>query len=341
MTRSPSKAVFVGALLVTSLLVVQNSFAQCDCSVTTRLQAPLDALAHPSETGRETIGFADHLFRQQMFFRAVGAYEEAAYYATEHVTKVNAAVGVALSYHLGRQYERAISSYGRALEMTRDTSLRLSLELDRTVGRCEFARSRSESQALLQGVSAMEELAARAEGKARVFAEFHLARFYLYLGSPLEAQEHASAAAERCLHREASDCLATSDLQKRLRIPMPTLKHPALGAVFSGIVPGAGAFYAEHYVDSIYYFVGVVGSGLLAWDVYERESSAWGQTPAFYVLAGFSGLLYMANVVQGYSMTNRLNAVRLQRHRARLQSGLLPPLLLDRVGHQPYDSLSQ
>ena len=332
------------AMLVFLLLVVLTegvSHAQCGgCAASEVVE--LEVSEKSPTTGRsEELGYADEMYTTQQFYRAVGEYERAAFQAVDSEVKLDATVGAALSYHHGRQFTRAILAYHAAMQMTHDVAFNKALELNMSVARLELARQKSAYKDLVQVEPLLSQLEKEVEGDARIFASFQLARLYLALHDAQSARKHAQEAVELCNQMESAACSAISRLATRIEIPAPSLKHPWLGATMSTILPGAGALYAEHYVDAIYQFTAVAGLGLMAFDVYAVDSSFKQQTPSFYALSGVGLLFYVANVIQGYSMTKRLNAVRLQKYHDMQQSGKLPPLLLDPFGLQARERVGQ
>jgi hypothetical protein len=333
-------AIAVFASLLLMVVAEGVSHAQCGCTASEVVELEVSEKSPATGRSRE-LDYADEMYTTQQFYRAVGEYERAAFQAMDTGVQLDAMLGAALSYHHGRQFTRAILTYRAAMEKTQDVTFNKALELNMSVARLELARQKSSYQDLIKVKPLLSQLETEVEGDARIFASFQLARLYLTLHDVQSARKHAKEATELCGQLESAACSAVGRLAIRIDIPAPSLKHPWLGATMSAIVPGAGALYAEHYVDGIYQFAAVASLGLMAFDIYAVDSSFKQQTPSFYALSGVGLLFYVASVIQGYSMTKRLNAIRLQKYHDMQQSGKLPPLLLDQFGLQARERVGQ
>jgi len=293
------------------------------------------------ETHSPELAFAHAMYRRQMFFRSVGEYERAAHFAKDRGEELPARIGIALSYHHGRQYGKAITAYHAALELAQDDSTTSGLEIDLVVARLELARKAGQLQEIAKSLAALEHMANTDDQQKNVFAAFHISRFNLATHDLVEARHFATQAALICEEGPAPGCDAVTALRKRTELDPPKLKAPWLGGALSVFIPGSGALYAEHYVDALFQFLAVSGPALMAWDIYGEAGSVMEQTPSFYVLSATSLLFYVANVIQGYSLTKRLNKIRLHKYHDLQQSGPMPPLLLDQYHLQAYEKVGR
>lgn len=279
---------------------------------------------------------ADHFYQMRLFFRAVGAYEQIAFFSQEPADVQYARMQIALAYHLGGQYDYAIHAYDQFLHIPNvDAQTREAARLDRTVALGERGVLFNNLEDLSEAVATLIVELDSSTSEHSFFAAFQTARFLLHAGLPDQARSFLTPLADLCLSVQSHYCGPLLDLDARLGLPEPETKSPALGAFLSAIVPGLGAMYAEHYVDGIYYFVITGSTALMAWDVYDPDTDFIDQHTTFYVLGTLGLLFYVANVVQAYNQTDRLNAIEWQRYYQHLDSGPLPSLLLDQAEHQP------
>ncbi|MFB6342730.1 tetratricopeptide repeat protein [Saccharicrinis sp. FJH62] len=82
------------------------------------------------------------------------------------------------------------------------------------------------------------------------------------------------------------------------------LKHPALGAVFSAIIPGTGKVYAGAWQDGLVGFFMTSISGLLAYRAYDKYGI---KNPYTWFLGAMAVGYYSGNVYGGYNTVRKYN----------------------------------
>ena len=82
------------------------------------------------------------------------------------------------------------------------------------------------------------------------------------------------------------------------------LKHPALGAVFSAIIPGTGKVYAGAWQDGLVGFFMTSISGFLAYRAYDKYGI---NNPYTWFLGAMAVGYYSGNVYGGYSAVRKYN----------------------------------
>lgn len=324
-------------LLGSVVLGPSGTSAQCLCNV--RQEFTPTVSPKWASGNRSMVRYADLLYQQQMFFRAVGAYKMAEYFSDDPRIQLSSCIGAALSYHMGRQYDRAMAEYSRAIDMSCNESRVASLKISREVASCELARARKNTLGMVSCVENLKAFPTLQKQEIEAYRDFNRARFLVALGREDEAKAIVHSWMPPCKTEEYRSCVALSDFDVRLQTKKPSKKSRMLGTVLSAFVPGAGAVYSEHYVDAIYYFAGISGAGLLTWDVANYDRPFLKQTPTFYVTLAIGSALWLANVIQGYSMVGRWNAIEEHRYRNSMQSGLLPPVPEDRFELRPVETL--
>ncbi|MFN3604365.1 MAG: hypothetical protein ACK4UJ_06625 [Leptonema sp. (in: bacteria)] len=91
-----------------------------------------------------------------------------------------------------------------------------------------------------------------------------------------------------------------------------TLKKPILAGILSGILPGAGYFYTNHYMDGIFSFfwnVIFLGGGLYMYSL-EKESQKPHIVSSAFLLVGIG--IYLANITGSYTSAIRYNNYKIR-----------------------------
>lgn len=270
--------------------------------------------------------FAENLQNRQLYFQSISEFERVFFYSEDPKQKYDAMICVGNSYYLGRQYQRAIVSYRRAIEFAPTTEAREAVLLNIAVASGESAKQAQDTGDLIASVDNLLEFTTSQSGDRAILGAFHVARFSVVLGEREQALRYSALAAQKCRNSGIGDCRTFLELEARLREPPPEKKYPGLGLALSMILPGAGALYSEHYFDSIFYFLGTGASALMAWDVYDGSRSIGNQKATFFTVLGIGAALYIANVVQGYVSVKRLNTSRQHSYVKSINSVTLPPL---------------
>jgi hypothetical protein len=159
------------------------------------LAATLVAVIAPRATADPTearlIKLADYHYRAGHWYRAIGAYEELALFATDDAIRIPAAVRIAMSYAHGHQLADAVTAYDAALRLTHDPALDHALRIQRALARAERTFDEPGAEAL--DAIAAELVPLTADGAPRrTLALYELARIEA-LGNDLDRARTTSA----------------------------------------------------------------------------------------------------------------------------------------------------
>ncbi len=72
---------------------------------------------------------------------------------------------------------------------------------------------------------------------------------------------------------------------------LPGRKHPVLGAVLSGIIPGSGKFYAGRAFDGVYSFILTLSPAISSYYYFHKGNKTFG-----YIYGVIGGFLYLGNI---------------------------------------------
>jgi TM2 domain-containing membrane protein YozV len=289
------------------------------------LAAPAPAAADDQARVRR---LADHFYDGDQLYRAIGAYEELALFATDPAIAGYARLRIAMAYQRGQQYGDAVAAYDQWLAGPDGRgALAAWVRIQRALARAEAAAETG--RASIDDVVAELAPLAAIEGPHRATASYHLARLQLLDGHPDAARRTLADGKARCAARPVDDCGALARVERAAAGSRPRRRSPALAVALSALVPGAGSFYTSHPVDGIYYLALTAGGALGALDVHDGERSLGDQKTTFYVLGGLAAVTYAANLVQGYLGARRFNLVEDLRWRRRVIAATERPLPLD------------
>lgn len=259
----------------------------------------------------QALELGEHFYDREMYYRAVGAYEEAALFGDEPETVLRARLGAAMSYHLGGQFEDAVAEYEGVLgDFELDAELGGTVRLQRLLALADFEQRAPEGQGVSYGLEGeLEPLTRHDSRDYRVPAQYQLVRLNLLGGNYEEAHSQFDRFQSMCEGGDYSICDHADDMDRSLSVSPPSRRSPTLGAGLSALIPGAGSVYGEHYVDGIYYF-GMTGLGSwVSYELFETGRSFGDQPTAFYVVGALTAMTYLSNVIQGYVGVTRYNAV--------------------------------
>lgn len=256
-----------------------------------------------------TLELAEHFYGNQMFYRAVGAYEEVSLFSRRPCLSLRARLYSAMAYHHGEQYRRAVSVYDDVLGQ---------FELDEELGgmvRLQRSMALADRQ-LHTGDTVSYELAGELEPLTRhrgsayqPVAQYQLVRTLMLDDRRREAQDELTRLESNCEGSGNDICMDIDQLQQAMSVPVPGRKSPIVGAALSAVIPGAGSVYSQHYVDGMYY-LGLVGlGGWVSAELYDRGRGFGDQPMSFYVVGTVTTLFYLSNVVQGAIGVWRYNNV--------------------------------
>jgi hypothetical protein len=271
---------------------------------------------------------ADHFYAGDQLYRAIGAYEELALFATDPAVAGYARLRIAMAYQRGEQYGDAVAAYDQWL-LGADGRGELAgwVRIQRALARAEAA-GEAGRRSIDDIVAELAPLAG-IDGPFRANAAYHLARLQVLDGHADAARRTLADGRKRCAARPVDDCGALARVERAAAGSRPRRRSPALAVALSALVPGGGSFYASHPVDGVYYLALTAGGALGALDVHDRHRSLGDQKTTFYLLGSLAAVTYAASLVQGYLGARRFNMVEALRWRRRVIAQTERPLPLD------------
>jgi tetratricopeptide (TPR) repeat protein len=258
---------------------------------------------------RDSTGFADYLFRQGEYYRAVTEYLRLSYDATDPAVRAMLLVDIGRCYYRGGEYEECIRFCERSAgELSPRPAAFAEAQLLR--GKCYYQLGRY--------ASAIEFLEQHPLEDSLLRNDHALLLGMAYARTA--AWESAEAAWRRIgddseWHRVSSTLQANiargGDLPER---------SPTLAGMFSGIIPGTGYMYAERPGTGI---AALVINGLLIWAAGDAVRS---EQYGIAAVTGFLGLgWYVGNIIGSVSAARQYN----ERERSAFINSLLQSQGLD------------
>jgi tetratricopeptide (TPR) repeat protein len=283
-----------------------------------------------AERDEYLLRLGEHFYDAHQYYRAIGVFEELALFTSDEALARQAHLRIAMAYHHGLQIDEAVRAYDQLLardSSDRDTAgyVRILRVLVRAEGHWRDLRFVPVTDLLAE----LEPLAEHAGARYQPTALYHLARLRLAHGDRAAAVTAYQRGVENCRAHHLDDCDAFKRLDKPLAADGPRQRSPALGLALNAVIPGLGSLYSGHSFDGVYYFGLTVGSGLMAWDIYESGHSAGDQAVSFYVLAALATTFYSASVTQGWLGVERWNEVHARERRRKILGTTELPLPLD------------
>ncbi len=274
------------------------------------------------------LDFADHLFLEEEYFRAIGVYKYILFISSNEEYKRHARWKIGLAYQMGQQYEAAIAHYNELLSEGISDEEETAIKINRAV--CI-----GEKGDVIDSIHLLEQYNKKEiPSFMSLYADFYLALMNIKLHNKKDALFWIKNGLSKCQDQYNSTCEALFAMDSRLKYPEPERKSPLFGGILSTLLPGAGAVYAKHYIDGLYYFTFISLDVLVSLDIYDKERSFNDQKASFYFLGGLGLLIYISNIIQGYNMTSRLNAINEVNYYRFLEAGFKPsPLFL------PYNNI--
>ncbi len=238
--------------------------------------------AGANETCLRIKGFADNLYIQQDYYRAVTEYKRYIYMCPSSPDVGEAMLKIGYSYQSGRQYDAAIFTFGYLLKSnTDDVAQTAQYRLGRTyMMKGSFDRAITSFNRYLRrftdGIHINDSL-------------YNMSWAYIEKGEYNNAIKPLSKLTG-AMHNTAS-ALSADILSLKKIIPH---RSPAVSGVLSAIIPGAGQAYTGRYGDA---FFSLLLNGLFAAGAYEaythKEYAVLGIV-SFFGIGWYSGNIYGA-----------------------------------------------
>ena len=271
---------FLVAIIVTLILAL-GVFAEAQ-----ETKSPVD---FPAE---QLLEFANYLFSQQEYFRAIGEYERFLFLYPDDFQAPNAALRIVQCYFRGKRWQQAVEAADSFLGGYPMSSLKWETR---------FLKARSFGE-MGRGEKAREEYRAIiADGPGRPLES----EAWYFIGLSYAKDGRWLEAAEALREVGSSDSLygAAKEVQKIVAEgSQAKRKDPALAGFLAAVLPGAGHFYCERPRDGT---IALVFTGAFAFATYEafnQDHEGVGVGLAVVTAAFYGGNIYSAaNVAHKYN----------------------------------------
>jgi tetratricopeptide (TPR) repeat protein len=239
-------------------------------------------ISSPYFSPENQLKFADHLFQEGEYKRAIGEYERYLFFADGDERRDWALYRIGLSYEMIGEYDRAISSYERVRHP--EAGYRIGCSYFR---KGDFNRS-------LEALRRVDQMP-RIKDRARCLEAAAL----MMLGRADRAETMLKGLADS----GSKDVTAVADGLMRLIPSVKSRPHksPILAALLSTLLPGAGKIYTGRRYDGLY-SLSVIGlSGWMAYDGFRDDGARSLKGWAF----GAAGLLFYLGNIYGSAISAR------------------------------------
>ncbi|MGD8371336.1 MAG: tetratricopeptide repeat protein [Syntrophobacterales bacterium] len=264
-------------------------------------QSPEPALDFSAE---QVLEFADHLFSQREYFRAIGEYQRFLFLYPDNSEAPTAAFRISQSYFRGKSWQQALEAADAFLDDYSQSPLKWQARLLKARALTELGRSeeaRGEFMAIIE---------AEPDRPFVAGAWYFIGLSYAREGRWLEADEAlAQITSENLLYGKAGEVkkiVAEASERK--------LKNPAVAGLLA-IIPGAGHLYCGRPGDAALAFV---FTGAFAWatvEAFNNDNDGLGIGLGVITLA-----LYGGNIFSAVNVAHKYN----DREERRLQERLAP-----------------
>lgn len=242
----------------------------------------------------DVLAFADHLFEQTDYYRAITEYERYLFFASESPRAPWVRYRVAESYLRGEQYEEAMLRFGELASEYAGTSVGSASELALARG---YADQERYADAVRQ-LDALERQPALTP-EDRVDAALFKSVCQLRLHQPGPARATLAALPSAPPATDAVPWL----LEETDRFEELPFKKPWVAGTLSGVLPGAGQVYAGRPRDGLAAFT---LNGLLIWaacEAFDHDQNVTGALLCFLETGWYVGNIY--NAVNSTHQYNR------------------------------------
>jgi hypothetical protein len=251
------------------------------------LLAPASGAAQDISTPEATYEFANWLYMQQDFQRAVGEYKRVTFFAADPTLREDSIFMLASAYQGARMWDRAATAYQDYLDLYATGRYRENALF--RIAQCAFGAERYGQTK--ERVDAL--LEAYPEGYYAADGDFLVALSYLMARSFKAAERqwatfklrHADSPLADAAARMAQCC---RDMEK-----MPK-KSAATAVILSALIPGSGQYYAGAKGDGAAAFLVNAAMIGLAINRFDRDDNTAGAVLAILAATFYSGSIYGA-----------------------------------------------
>lgn len=277
--------------------------------------APGEAAELPAD---RALAFADHLFAQGDYYRAITEYERFLFYYPEAAEARTAEYQIALAYQKGEKWSQAIERFRALADRSGFGALRAKVLF-------QLGETRYLKKDYNLALDAYDEFL-RSYPEDPDAGRAHIRRGICYL--QLRDWPLAAAEFERLPEGSPEGGLSLQLVSETGKTPEIETKSPAWAASLSAVLPGAGQLYVGRPTDALTSFL---LNGLFIWGAVEAFDN--GNHVTAGMLTAFESAWYVGNIYNAASSAHKYNRHKEQEFIERLQGDFGISCLRDGQGH--------
>jgi len=241
----------------------------------------------------EQLSFANHLFEEGDYFRAITEYKRFIFLSSSSEEKLFAKKRILSSYKKAHRYDDAldyINTFQNEVFKDMESGKLLLLKGNREKARFHFNNSHSDTSRILEGWSYIEE------------------------GNWKESTKQFSLISEDTPLYTTAQKLKLYTLKAEKGIEQ---KNIVLSAIFSSIVPGAGRFYTGRAGDGFYSFLTIAIPGALSYFYWQEDRKR-----ASSIAISITALFYAGNIYGSIISAKAFNNIKKNEYKERIEKDL-------------------
>ncbi len=236
------------------------------------------------DDGTAQFGFAESLFNEGDFYRAIGEYKRFIYlYPNEKDHMEEAVYKIALAYQHAAQWQEAIGAFDAFIQrFTESSKIPEALYLK---GKAEYNLERYR-----EALVSYERAAAAAPSALKHKIIFESALLLVDLKDWTAAGEMLARIPRESMYSRSAATFSEG-LERIDQLPQ---KSPATAGTLAAIIPGAGHVYTERYRDAL---VAFILNGAFIWgaiELFDNDDDVAGGIVTFFELGWYGGNIYSA-----------------------------------------------
>ena len=241
---------------------------------------------HSTIPAQTQLDYADHLFKDKDFFRAISAYKEALYYTGKRSLEQYCLAQIALSYYNSHRYKASITFLSRLLNHP-------NIEENYHYKALIFLGLNYYQMKLHSKARSYWRQAAAIDSNG--LAACYLGLLILESGNWRRASQDFSEIA--LTHPQTLVGQIASDVsQDALQAGNLPRRNPHLAATMSAFLPGSGQIYSKHYYDGLQALGFVTAFAFSSYAMYKFNRSEKNSHLTTYFAISIAGLFHLGNI---------------------------------------------
>jgi tetratricopeptide (TPR) repeat protein len=224
-------------------------------------------------------GFADYLFREGEYYRAITEYYRLIYQYTDSTKKTELFKNIGLCYYYGADYQRYITFFNKKQHYF-ETKPTIRTEMELYLGKSYYHLNNYQT-----AISTLEWSDISLDNSFFSETQFFLGIVYSRAFNWQKAIEKMQSIEQDSPYKAAAENFSRS-LQNSSKLPE---KKPVLAGILSAIIPGSGYIYSNRVGTGI---SALVINGLLIWtisDAIKKEQYGLATTAGFFGIGWYVG----------------------------------------------------